>query len=135
DEVRFETGRRCKGGSKMPSPSLPKTLILAVMLGACTPAFAAECGDLLRVAIDTVTITAAERREAATLDQGAESERPLPRIAESRPSFGRAATRTSRWSYGCRTIGTASSWRSATAAGPARSASRQWPTACDPATR
>lgn len=62
----------------MPSPSLPKTLILAVMLGVCTPTFAAECGDLLRVAIDTVTITAAERREAATLDQGAESERPLP---------------------------------------------------------
>src|SRR5690606_34020517 len=48
----------------MPSPSLPKTLILAVMLGVCTPTFAAECGGLLRVAIDPVTITAAERREA-----------------------------------------------------------------------
>jgi feruloyl esterase len=58
--------------------SLCTILVTCVSPFTTIPVLAASCGDLARLAIDTVTITAAESRAAATLEQSFGPERPLP---------------------------------------------------------
>jgi feruloyl esterase len=58
--------------------SLCTLLVTCISLFTAIAAQAASCADLARLAIDTVTITAAESRPAATLEQSVEPDRPLP---------------------------------------------------------
>ncbi|HLF09854.1 MAG TPA: tannase/feruloyl esterase family alpha/beta hydrolase [Gammaproteobacteria bacterium] len=62
----------------MSARSICKLLLASACLAAPTPALAADCADLNRLAIDTVTTTATESREAGTFEQSFGPDLSLP---------------------------------------------------------
>jgi feruloyl esterase len=64
--------------SRMTDHSLRRSLLAFGCLLAPIPALSANCGDLARVAIDTVTITVAESRAAGHFEQGPGPDLNLP---------------------------------------------------------